>query len=62
MKINFHFFQAKWIVSGLLGVVGLNVLRPVEMELTQEQGGLSDIPKMVAGVVQEVVGQQNIVV
>ena len=61
MSRHFHLiFQ--FTVSGRLGVDGLLVLSPVDMELNIEVGELSDMLDMVVGDVMEKKGLQDLVI
>ena len=55
--LNFLIFQ--FTVSGLLGVNGLLVLSPVDMELDIEVGERSKQPNMVVEDVMEVIEQNS---
>ena len=56
-----HIILFQWIVSGLLGV-GVDVLRPVDMESNMDIGVKSDMQEMVVGDVTEVLAQVEDVV
>ena len=56
-----HIILFQWIVSGLLGV-GVDVLRPVDMESNMDIGVKSDMQEMVVGDVPEVLAQEDHVV